>query len=477
MDLTFFAANLYNPAKFIPAIRREWKTYFELKAFQQYDPIFHEINKRYKRKDKTIMVPDPEGTINPQTGEPNLIPKTVYISRIPLAMQRLIVSRATAFLTGGKVELKAKPENEQEQQLYDAVSETWRKNKLDYRNSDIAKRFMSETECAEIWYSKVTADGKVKMRCKVYSPSKGFELIPVFDELDDLIAFGLGFESRSIDGKKVQRMDVYDEEYLSRYIDDGNGWQLMENGKVAHQYGKIPVIYYNVERAIWSDVQVMIERLETLVSNFADTNDYNGSPILFAKGKITGWSAKGETGKVIEGVDDPSGREADLRYVSWDQAPESIKLEYEMLIENIYTLTQTPNISFTQMKGLGDISGAAFDRMMIDGHLKAMDMQNGMYGECIQRRLNFLCYALAAINGIESAKDMEISAKFNRFSIDDVADRIANAKNANGGLPVISHRESIVMAGLTDDPQGTYEEIEAQQNAETATTEVVPADA
>lgn len=476
MDYNFFSQNIYIPQVFIPQALREWKGYFELKAFQQYDPIFHEINKKYKRKDKQIQVPIPGETADPTTGRPPTQLQTVYVARIPLAIQRLIVSRQSAFLTGGKVELKCKPLNANEQKLYDAVKETWRRNKLDFKNSTIAKAFMSETECAEIWYSKLNEDGTVSMKCNVFSPSKGYTLTPVFDNLGDLLAFMLGYESTDENGRKIKCMDVYDKDFIAKYEDRGDGWKIIPDdkekqlfGKIKNPYGKIPVIYYSLEKAIWADVQVMIDRLETLISNFADTNDYNGSPILFAKGNIEGWSAKGEAGKVIQGKDDPQGDggKAELSYITWDRAPESIKLEKDMLLDFIYTLTQTPNLSFEQMAGLGDISGAAFDRMMIDAHLKAADLQNGMYGEGVQRRLNFLCYACAGAEKILSARDMEISAVFNKFSIDDVADRINNAKNANGGLPVISQEESIKMAGLTDDPKATLEAINAQQPIQT----------
>jgi SPP1 family phage portal protein len=475
MDIQFFKTNLYAPSVFIPKMKKEWKGYFEWKAFKQYDPACHEIvTNKTKRKDKKISVPIPGAACDPITGKAPEELQTVHVARIPLALQRIITNRRTAFLTGGKVEFKSKPNNPIEQAMYDAVTQTWRRNKLDFKNSAISKAFMSETECAEIWYSKVNEDMSVSMRCNIFSPSKGYELIPVFDSLEDLLAFGLGYESTDAKGNKIKCMDIYDKEYISKYEDTGKGWQKINesNGvpwQIEHKYGKIPVIYYSLEKAIWADVQVMIERLETLISNFADTNDYNGSPILFAKGLIDGWSTKGETGKVIQGKDDPNGEgAADLKYVNWDQAPESIKLEIETLTDFIYSLSQTPNLSFKAMAGLGDISGAAFDRMMIDSHLAAADLQNGMYGECIQRRLNFLCYAMAATQkGLEKAKDMEITVVFNKFSIDNVSDRIENAKKANGGKPVIDHLGSIKMAGLTDDAEATYQLIQEETVKET----------
>lgn len=169
------------------------------------------------------------------------------------------------------------------------------------------------------------------------------------------------------------------------------------------------------------------------------------------------------TGKVIEAEDGEDGKEADLRYVTWDKAPEAIKLEIDTLTDLIYTITQTPNLSLKELRQLGDISGVAFDRMLIDAHLKAKDFQNGMYGEGIQRRLNFLLSAgIETQTGLEGARDMEIGAEFTLYRIDDINSRIETAMKANGGLPVMSQKESISFTQLSDDPDKTLEDINAQ---------------
>ena len=201
-----------------------------------------------------------------------------------------------------------------------------------------------------------------------------------------------------------------------------------------------------------------IERLENLISNFGDTNDYNGSPILAATGEIKGFSAKGESGKVVELKEG-----AELKYVSWDQAPESTKLEIEKLEDFIYTCTQTPNISFEQMKGLGAVSGVAFERIMIDAHLKAKDMQNGIYGEGIQRRCNFLINAISILyTECKGAGNLDVTPQFELFKIDDRVERVETLLKANGGKALMSHKESIAANGTTDDVEKTYQEIKAE---------------
>ena len=56
---------------------------------------------------------------------------------------------------------------------------------------------------------------------------------------------------------------------------------------------RLPIIYGRQEETEWEDVQGMIERLETLLSNFADVIDYNANPMIFFKGRLTGFGRKG----------------------------------------------------------------------------------------------------------------------------------------------------------------------------------------
>jgi len=455
MQLEFLTQNINNAAILIPAILKEWNTYYEEKAFKEYYPQFHKVNSLIHRPKKVIVKPDPFAALDELGNRPN---KTTFqdLNRISVALQKLIVTRKTAFVTGGTVNIKAKPITTQDEEMYNNILATWRQNKLQFKNSELFKRLASETEVAEIWYSQVN-DGVIKMRVNLFSPNMGYDLIPIYDELNDLIAFGLQYQKK--EGlETTNKLDLYDSEKITKYTQKpGNSWTV-EN-VIKHNYGKIPVIYYNIGQSVWQDVQTMIERLETLMSNFADTNDYNGSPILFAEGEIDGWADKGESGKVIQGHGG-----AKLSYISWDHAPESFKLEIEKLLDFIFTITQTPNISFSEMKGFGgDISGAAWDRIMIDAHLNAMSFHNGVYGEGIQRRINFLKNALAAIDSnLTKSIELDITPVFSLFSIDDKESRIATAQKANGGLPVMSQKESIEYSGVSDDAEKTLSEINTQ---------------
>jgi SPP1 family phage portal protein len=455
MTIEQLLANIDSPDILIQEIKR-CRTLYERKAYAEYKPELHKVMNRAHRPDKIVMKPDPLCILD-ANGNPRLISTVEKVSRIAIPLQKLIVNRAASFLTGGKVSLQAQTETDTQKNLLKVVQTTWSDNKLQFKNNVIAKTVKSELECCEIWYSKKNIDGKISLKCNIYKPSDGYTLYPIWDDNRDLIAFGIHYKVKDIEGKEVERLDLYTDKKLIKYSFMTAGWNKIED--IPLVYGKIPVIYYCTDRSEWQDVQTAIDRLEKLISNFGDTNDYNGSPILFVKGSIRGFASKGESGKVLEG----DGDNVDAKYITWEHAPEAIKLEIDTLFNIVYTCTQTPNISFDQMKGLGDISGVAFDRIMIDAHLKAKEWQDGAFGESIQRRVNFMKAAHIELDGsLKEAADMEIVPLFSMFKIDDETDRIENAMKANGGLPIISHKESINMAALTTNPDKTFEAIKEQ---------------
>src|SRR5690606_10372845 len=115
-------------------------------------------------------------------------------------------------------------------------------------------------------------------------------------------------------------------------------------------------------------------------------NDYHASPTLVFIGNVTAkMLEKGEQGKAVEIKPVGNTTNADVKYVTWEHAPESIKLEIETLTNFIFTCTQTPQMAMEDLKGLGALSGVAFDRVFMDAHLAARDELDGEYGQCTQR--------------------------------------------------------------------------------------------
>ena len=238
--------------------------------------------------------------------------------------------------------------------------------------------------------------------------------------------------------------------------------------------GKIPVVYGCQPKVEWEDVQSLIERLEKLLSNFADTNDYHASPKIFVEGKIIGFARKGEAGGIIEGEEG-----AKAQYLSWQSAPESVKLEIETLLKMIYTITQTPDISFDTVKGIGSVSGIALKLLFMDAHLKVQDKCE-IFNEYIQRRINVVKAFLAIANKQEqgwqeAAEHLVVEPIITPYIIEDEQSKINILTAANGNKQIASRKATVQRLGWADDVDEEIKAIETEEAQENSFLQGEPA--
>ena len=108
-----------------------------------------------------------------------------------------------------------------------------------------------------------------KLRVAVFSLlPQGDLLFPMFDSYGDMRAFSREYAIVR-DGEEKRYFDTYTDEQIVRFEYTGAGWQ--EISRAGNALGKIPVVYASQGESEWADVQGIIERLEKLLSNFADT--------------------------------------------------------------------------------------------------------------------------------------------------------------------------------------------------------------
>lgn len=396
------------------AVKQESKVQYE-DIKKQFNPYEHDVFDVTKRPKKEVK--KPSGQKDTQ-GKDIMINSYEEVTRIGVPFQRIIVNRTVGFMLGHPVKLKGYAESDTQKKLFEMVRKTWDDNKLNYFNRKLARTVFSECEAAELWYlieekgnfwqslwqkikSAVTGSaGKFRMRVKLLSPSLGDKLFPYFDATGDMVAFSREYEAME-NGKKITRFDIYTAEFSVKLKKSETGWE--QDGKTeANPFKKIPVIYYKQDYPEWHFVQSMIDRFETMLSNFGDTNDYFGSPMVFVKGELKGFAQKGERGKVLQG-----DKDSDARYLEWQNAPEANKLEIETLKELIYSMTQTPDITFSQMKSLGNLSGVALKLLFMDAHLK-VENHLELFGEMFQRRLNLIKTIMGTIVDISLVNDVEL---------------------------------------------------------------------
>lgn len=420
------------------------------KMDSEYNPLQHLIFDEIYRPDKKVV--ESEGKAA----------RTEFVSRICVPAQKLIVSRAASFLFANEPILKATTKTQQEKDIVYAAKKVQNENKSHNRNMHIARLVMRYTEAAECWYAvegKNTNENygfktKFKLRQRLFSTENGDILFPLFDEYEDLVAFSREYKVIEEDSKTTTYFETWmeDKYYLFKKEET---WALEYSQD--NPLGKIPIVYIRQPYVEWADVQVLIERLEKLLSNFADTNDYHGSPKIFVKGKILGFSKKGESGAIIEGDSDSSAQ-----YLAWPYAPESIKLEIETLLRLINSGTQTPDISFDSIKGLNP-SGVALELLFMDAHLKVYDKKE-IFGNMLQRRLSIIKSFIGMMNtGLKATADeMVLTAEIVPYIINDEKALIDKLVSATGGEPLLSQETAVSMTGLVDDAEDELIKLNAQ---------------
>lgn len=401
----------------------------------EYDPEKHSVHSVIDRPFNTFDRVDDKG---------NEVTVSEDVNRVSVPFQKTIVNRAVGFLLGNPVKLRSSNESGPEKELFQMVKKTYFDNKIQYFDRRLARAVKSECEAAELWY--LTEDpvfwnngsSKFKLRVNLLSPSKGDTLYPLFDEYGDMVAFSRAYVV-SVDGKPVDYFDTYTADaIIYRSKDQGGEWQ---EKRMPNQYGKIPVIYYHQNLPEWNDVQAMIERYETLMSNFADTNDYFGSPMVKTTGNVISLPEKDKRGKVIQ-----MELGGNAEYMAWQNAPEAIKLEFEQLEKMIYTMTQTPDISFSQMKGLGSsVSGFAIKLLFTDAHLK-VENDIELYGEMFQRRVNLIksiCGNIINVALSKAVNTLEIEPIFDPYLPRNTKEDIETLSVARGNKAIISNQTAV----------------------------------
>ena len=440
-------------------------------SIKQYKVKTHEIFDETIRKKKQVTK---DSGSKDAAGEPILSTSLIDVARVGMPFQKMIVERRVGFMLTEPVKFEAKfqTESDAEKKLIEAIVKVHDDNKMDYKNKEIARRLMSELEVAEIWYfventekPVAGASGKASkflLKMKVLSSDLGDKLYPLFDDTGDMIAFGRAYKLKE-DKQDIDHFDVYTAENEWKYANRGQ-WALdnmASPNPIPNTVGKIMIVYYYQPEPEWADVQSMINRMETLVSNHADVNDYFGSPILTVSGEIQGFAAKGEQGKIIQ-----LEQGSQANYLALASEPNSMKMELDNLEKFIYTMTQTPNITFDQMKGLGALSGVALRLLFLDAHM-AVKNKEEVFGLGLQRRVNVIKSALGKVLDTTLDKpSQEIAVKpiltpYIPLNETELIDNIINA--SSGGM--MSTETSIEMNPLIKDKEVEKKRVEADEKA------------
>ena len=158
----------------------------------------------------------------------------------------------------------------------------------------------------------------------------------------------------------------------------------------------------------------------------------------------------------------------DVGYVSWNQAIEALKYNVQESKELFWSLTQMPDISFSNMSRLGNIGYDARETLLTDAHLKVGD-ESGDWIEFFEREDSVIKSFLKMMNTAweNEIDEVEVEHIITPFIQRNETAEITKRMAANGGKPIESHLESIKRYGQSNDPQETLDMIRKEQAEET----------
>lgn len=416
---------------------------------RDYEPKLHEIvNDNVNRKDKIRK----DGTKE-------------EASRIYIGLEKLLTKRMTEFMFA--IPVKRVYHNiegsETRQQIAKAIEAIYKYARIDSENIKRSNAYFASCEIFTIWYvvekpnTLYGFSSKYKLKCKTYSPMDGVKLYPLLDELDDMLAMSFEYKKRVKD-EEITYFETYTADRHYKWRQQGSGWEAV--GTVEQiELMKIPGVYAFRPVPIYHGLTRIRKELEYTLSRNSDVIAYNAAPVIKIAGQIKGEEIKGESQRIYR-VENGG----DVSYVSWSQAIEALKYHVETLLKLYWMQSQMPDVSFDNMKSLGNIGYDARQMLLTDAHLKVGD-ESGAWMELFEREASVIKEFAKKMNTawaseVDNIEIEHIITPFIQQDEDATADRILKL---NGGKPVISQLESIQQAGYSSDPQATLEQIQREE--------------
>lgn len=388
-------------------------------------------------------------------------------SRIYIGLEKLLVKRMTEFMFAIPVKriYHNIEGNETRQQIAKAIEAIYKYARIDSENIKRGNAYFASCEIFTIWYvvekpnTLYGFNSKYKLKCKTYSPMDGVKLYPLLDELDDMLAMSFEYKKKVKD-EEITYFETYTADKHYKWRQQGSGWEAVGTAEEIRLM-KIPGVYAFRPVPIYHGLTRIRKELEYTLSRNSDVIAYNAAPVIKIAGQIKGEEDKGESRRIYR-VENGG----DVSYVSWSQAIEALKYHVETLLKLYWMQSQMPDVSFDNMKSLGNIGYDARQMLLTDAHLKVGD-ESGAWIESFEREASvikeFLKYMNASWKGeIDNIEIEHIITPFIQQNEDATADRLLKL---NGGKPVMSQLESIQQAGYSNDAQATLAQIQQEEAA------------
>ncbi len=440
-DISTMIAELKNRSFVVP----DWSL-----LIKDYEPLLHDIMTDKKgRRDKNHS----DGTRD-------------KAARIPLGLEKLLVQRFVEFTFAIPVKrVYSNTDNETRKKIADAIEAIYQKAHTDNENMKRGKEYYASCEIFTLWYTVESPNNlygfssPYKLKCKTFSPMTGCKLYPLFDEKDDMIAMSFQYEHKTSNDNTIIYFETFTSDKHYKWKLDGSNGVWEQDEPVENIIMKIPGSYLVRPVPVFHGLKPIREDLEYSISRNSDIVAYNAAPVLKVSGQIIGKENKGETRRVYR-----VEQGGDVSYVSWAQSVDALSYHVDTLQKFFWMQSQMPDISFENMKSLGNIGYDSRRTLLTDAHLKIGE-ESGPWIEFLNRECNVIKAFLKKMNTswANEIDNVDVEHIITPFIIEDEQAQIDMHMKANGGEPVESQRESIQRIGKSSNVDETLRQIREEK--------------
>lgn len=401
-------------------------------------------------------------------------------ARIIVGLEKLHVKRMAEFTYSIPVKrvYSNLEDNDTRKQISKAIESIYRNVRIDSENIKRAIALYASCEIFTVWYAVKKPNtlygfqSEYKLKCKTFSPMDGVRLYPLLNEMDDMLAMSFEY-TKTVKDKEVTFFETYteDKHYIWKQGLDSGSWesvlmQTTEDGEIANGEEivlmKIPGIYGSRPQPVFAGLSPIRSEIEYSLSRNSNVIAYNSAPLLKVAGEIKGRENKGEAYRIFR-----CEQGGDVSYVSWSQSIEALKYHVDKMEKLYWSQAQIPDISFENMKGLGNIGYDARQTLLTDAHLRIGD-EIGMWTEFLERECNVIKAFLKVMNTKwkDDIDNVVVEHVITPYIQNDELAEINKRMKANGNKPIESQLESIQKYGESSDASATLKQIQEENAVE-----------
>ena len=375
-------------------------------------------------------------------------------NKIPIPYPKYINEIALVFLYGRPV--KWTQLSEDTDYSFAKYKEWMRNVRFDAAVREAKRVAGAEGTSAILYHTYKDSEGRPNMLLNVLSKSNGDDIYTIKDQYGRLVAFAWGYHLTETGNQTRYHADIYTSDSIYRAKRGSYGWEVIIQ---RNDVGKIPVLLFEQDPE-HADVQPMIERTESMESTDADVNDRFANPAMVATAEILNSLPKAEEEAKLFILKNGG----DVRYLTWDQASESKKNQFERLDKHILSKSFTPNIDFDNMKSLGSMSAKAIRKIMLLAVIKAekhKEKHDGYMDRHASLMKAILGNVLDYVHKAEYEK-LELCHEFQEPFGDDVSELLADlSKQFNDGA--LSRETYVEMSYIVKDAKTEMERIKREE--------------